>query len=514
MDSFRQRYHELSAASKHLTNSAVFEVRQIDEAIQEVSRKKEFQMLKEHRRRPLLVQYMSDGWSCRVRERLHEGLEDYAHVTRSGRLRLEFLLQRGFFVGNCFSLAHAERVMVLGDPRALRQGRSAWNIFQARVEFFPLPRVAGHRGPLTNVYVFDGLHAETLSKRLHAFHEQFYAMKAEDGADAELGLLRSLEIILTLICASHICSNGVKWAMMHLVSAEIIENLHISIESLNRTCMVFHDCLSDFQSFRVIFVENYDAVDDVRMFWETLGVGGDDLDLLAETNPKWNGVALEADARLRSDPACWKKIRILVLKNLKWHKFSETRWVNVRESTALLFRSLAVGVEGLVDVCKRDKRIATDDLNGFGRCSMEVRRYAAVACLAVYPTESFLRELMVDDRVALRFYELENVLKETANYVLNLKPYVFSRLSAIVGADCDPHELRDMTVQATLAGVAFVDSKILKQCREYPWRLAVGDISANLDMMLREPLGNLSDWATLQIRALVGAGARRRLPRE
>ena len=73
-----------------------------------------------------------------------------SRLSRAGRLRLEFLLERSFAIARGSGAESLDRVMLMRDPRPMQAGKTAWNCFQAKIDFDNTAREMGHTGFVTN----------------------------------------------------------------------------------------------------------------------------------------------------------------------------------------------------------------------------------------------------------------------------------------------------------------------------------------------------------------------------
>lgn len=148
------------------------------------------------------------------------------------------------------------------------------------------------------------------------------------------------------------------------------------------------------------------------MFWRSLGVGSDLVDEFAEADILWDGTYLNVNNGWERDRRGLERVAALVLYSLQWVSFSLTRWVKVGHSARLFFRSLACGVEGLVELCRQDTAVSMYHMNGFSRAKESERLNLAVAAFCSNPCETWLAEVMSADRVLRRSAELRSALEE------------------------------------------------------------------------------------------------------
>ena len=114
---------------------------------------------------------------------------------------------------------------------------------------------------------------------------------------------------------------------------------------------------------------------------------------------------------------------------------------------------------------------------------------------------------MCDDRLCRTLPEVQAVVVEELCYVENLAYAFWERLSNIVG-DTTSSDLRSLAVHVAHTAVAFTYRHVLQVAADYPYKLAYGDVGANLDALHRCP-DLVADPTTMQIRALLESGYNR-----
>ena len=125
-------------------------------------------------------------------------------------------------------------VCLFRDPRPLTAGKSAWNIFQAACNFFPMVRKLGHEGIVVSHYVWDRLMASALSRHVRQRHTLFYQMGAGGQLSGQQALLELKDWVLTSGCSCHDVHNALKWGL-GVSEPQLIgvhKKLWIAIESL------------------------------------------------------------------------------------------------------------------------------------------------------------------------------------------------------------------------------------------------------------------------------------------
>ena len=118
---------------------------------------------------PCLQVFMSDGWSTDIRIQ-YSSFVGKIRVTRTGRLRTEFCMQRSVIKAKIGQ--HMQCVIVMARPRCLGSKKCA-DLWSAATDFQPMLKLAGHRGISLSVYLQDGLFAKPFAKRMFARHDLF-----------------------------------------------------------------------------------------------------------------------------------------------------------------------------------------------------------------------------------------------------------------------------------------------------------------------------------------------------
>ena len=115
------------------------------QALVDLTRQEAHETLQANDGRPVMLVYICDGWSARVRSDHRRQDQSGQKIVRQGRSRQEFLLQRGILrVG---SAGRGEKLhMLFSAPRALHLGKTSWNV--GRAEAHQLCREYCRRGEL------------------------------------------------------------------------------------------------------------------------------------------------------------------------------------------------------------------------------------------------------------------------------------------------------------------------------------------------------------------------------
>ena len=161
---------------------------------------------------PVLQTFMSDGWSCDMRQRVCTTHGD-ASVVREGRMRTEFVLQRAILKskrGDSWNMA-----IKVQRPRALAS-KKCGHVWSAACEFVPVLPLAGHKGISIHVYLQDGLFAKPFGRRMLARHQLFWDRAhcpISFDADEDRQLAEMKDWVIVSRCYAHSCSLALKWGM-------------------------------------------------------------------------------------------------------------------------------------------------------------------------------------------------------------------------------------------------------------------------------------------------------------
>ena len=195
-------------------------------------------LLRENMHRPVLVAYMSDGWSSRVSSRNKVRHGDHCMV-RHNNVRLECVLER-VVLRTPSADGQSNIAMLLGPPRGLAAGKLAWSFFTAACEFVSSPRIVGHEGIIINVVIQDGMLYEPLLRTMRSIRGLYY--DTEGGVDqGDEHVLRQLtEWTVGLKCKSHCCHNAFVWALKRWDADKVGDDCHIVIASLRNCAQALH----------------------------------------------------------------------------------------------------------------------------------------------------------------------------------------------------------------------------------------------------------------------------------
>ena len=458
-DEFVDMFRRLAVVGTTYTQQDYQQALSLSAALQRFSSDSYKRLLHAHSTRPILVAYSADGWGASVSDAVAKQYPgSHLRVCRNGRYRHEFLLQRVVYridsgPGSCIV------GQIFSEPVGLKEGKTALHCFAGCCEFLGTSRFLGHVGISTSVYVQDGALHTALSRLFQSRHALYYT----DGPD--LGFrhaeLENTDWIVCLRCVSHCASSSVKWGLSNLEVESVVDNIFISIAGLRNSSSALMAKVNDFILKRVRFSGTRSGPLEHRLgLWRALDVSPELLDQFAEADFVWDGHDLIVSDELQDQKDSYEKIATLLLHCIHWASFSLTRWVKVGQSARLLFRSLLCGVAGLVDLCRQDKAVSMYHLNGFFRAQEDELRYLAVAAFCTYPCESFLAQVMADDRILRFCAQVKGTIDEELHFLKELPTYVWHRIARHVSPDFQSEELRHLVLEASYKSVGYVHKEV------------------------------------------------------
>ena len=453
---------------------------------------------------PVLQCFMSDGWSCDMRERVgvsHGGIR----VDRRGRMRTEFVLQRAIL--KCRRGDQWHLAVKVQRPRPLAS-KKCENLWTAACDFAPVLALSGHSGVGIHVYLQDGLFAKPFARFMTARHCLFWdsrycPLTFLDDADRQLAELK--DWVYCLRCLAHSCSLALKWGLRSHVlgGADMLEGIHISVSSLLRASKGLFLVVPEFlATYVVLDLPQPENFDDIQFFWTCLDVPPKLIDLFLKVNPVWKDGKLHCSALLSGDPDMVSAVTTVIHFCLHWVDFSETRWTKVGVCGRLFLRSLCIGVEKIQELACKHDAVCKYHLAGFQkRCDASVKQYLAIAALSARPSEGMLLDLLEDDRFLLRHEACRQIIQEEHNYLVEAPAHLFAYVSAILNVDCDWY--MNSVLECSLTSIAYLHMDCFDRLEQAPLKYAMGNIDENLKLLMTD---DVDDLLALKWKSLVAMG--------
>ena len=434
---------------------------------------------------PILCSYSNDGTPMTVRKRVVlQGVAGRTH--REGGASCELLCQRAMFRTRDRTTGGWQTAILLRDPVPLVHGKGADPVFSAAVEFVQTLRQMGHRGIAIQHYSFDrALHAP-LVRRFKQKHAQLGpAWVAPTGPEAgALALFPPavLEWVLDTPCCNHDVHNGLKWSLLQYLSDDLfMKDVFVVIESMRNAFSLLHEELSRWVLTVVSWREGEDLRDPAGALalWSALGCEPRWAEELVELGLEWTGEHLLVHERHRESEEVWSRVMNCVLFAMKLDRFSDSRWCTLGRSARQVVLGQLLGVDSLVHAVLADKSASDYHLGGYRKKSEKVTQFLCLAAFASVPADELLGDMMRDDRLVLHRDEYQGRLKSDFEWLQDLPPVVWDAVAGLC-KDWSGGEMRSQALSSAHTTLGFVHERVWSALDQYPWKLACGDVDANL----------------------------------
>lgn len=431
-----------------------------------------------HAREPVLITYMVDGWGGKVRSRRVRLLAG-VQVVRNAQCHHEFGLQR-VVAQTLTANGDYKMMMALSKPVALKHGRTCFHFFTMACKYLGTPWSYGHKDLSVVVYLMDGGLLDPLAYYLEARHTfpRPVSLATSDAA--------GLEMVFKIRCAAHVGSCGINRGLdIVRQNADTNKTVHVVLSSVRQGSWGILSHVDLFIVRNVRYVDEFSgSIDDIASYWRLMGVEANMIDVVVDIDPIWDGVSLCVNSNVLRQPDGCAQLKVCLDYILRFFNFVDTRWGGVGEPSRCFMRSKSVGLSKLWEMCSED---STDmsHLHGYAQATPPVLKFLAVAAVGSYPGESFLSEMLYDNRVLRRADEFRDAINSEIEYIFSLKSYAWKRLADLTDGGCTPWELRDCCIRVALISSAYIHVECLNATRELPMSLTQGDIKANLLRLMR-----------------------------
>jgi hypothetical protein len=481
---------ELATPHRVLSSQDVSKAAKLCEVVKQYLTNKAKSVVAAASGRAVLFSYGSDGTPMLTRACFKSTLGGHT-VRRYAGKSVEFLVERGF-VKTSDGVGEPIVASLARDPVPLLHGKTAWHMFPPACAFFPLLQRLGHAGIAVSHYCFDRAVFDPLMEKLRQRHAMYHAVQRQNPASDWTPVQECLDWVVGTPCANHDCQNALKWSLKAVLdeedTAQVVHALHIAIASVRNGFDLLHAHLGAFVGETLDFWEGDQETpeDTSYQFWLCLGVDAEIAQILAGLNLFWSGDKLRVARRCREDPMLLEKITHCILHVCRFKQFTDSRWITVGDSSRSLLAAMCLGLGGWVRYTRKDPRASDFYLHGFTHLQPRVLLYCAVGALASPVCDAVLMELLDDDRLAKRAGEIMEIMGNEIQWLAGgINNHTWVRLASVVGA-CPPARLRHITVVAACTIGAFLHKRLFSAALSLPWRLASGDILANLDRLASE----------------------------
>jgi hypothetical protein len=216
-------------------------------------------------------------------------------------------------------------------------------------------------------------------------------------------------------------------------------------------------------------------------FWLCMGVQPEWIDLVARFDPQWVAGRLVVRESSRDGQSSDEDLAKCLLYLYKFKSYSESRWMTLGTSLRLFVAARAAGLDGLVQNVREDPKSSGYYIGGYSKLTEGLRYYTVVAAILGYVPEAFLLEVLEDDRIAMRPKVYKDIVVEEIRYIDSIADFTWGRLARLVSPTTTGTEIRTKVLQGAWVALGFLDQRVFRVVRDYPWKLVVGDIQNNLE---------------------------------
>lgn len=144
------------------------------------------------------------------------------------------------------------------------------------------------------------------------------------------------------------------------------------------------------------------------------------VDILVDLQVRYERGSLKIATKWENDPELPQLLMSILLKVWEWRRFSDSRWASLGASCRSLLAAFLLGLPDYVSDVLSTQGTTTYYLKGFQYMTAEVRALMGLIASSSFVTDSLLVELMEDDRLPLRYNELQQELLMEVEYVETL----------------------------------------------------------------------------------------------
>lgn len=483
----RELLVDFADVSKNLDKEGAQTAAKLCEIAKELLRERAIQFVKRGQGGAILLSYQSDSTPLLAKATYVAQLPDGSHVVRKAGRALELLLQK-VFVKIIAPTGTPSLVCYFRDPVPLDDGKGTWPCFSAACECFPMLQTLGHKGISISHYCFDRALFSSLDRTMRQRHLLFHEVSSQ-GEDSMGGrILGELtDWVVSTPCANHDAQNGLKWGLAWMeCGEETIKKLHIAVESLRNSYNLLVKYLPKFLMSTLTIVQD-SSLANPEEFWVALGMEPVVVQELVELGLCWRDGRLQAFRSAAEGKDFMGRVTACILSVFRFKRFTDSRWCSMGDSCRTLLAAFALGLPALVQLIRSDSRTSDYYISGFGGFDEGASKYAVVASLVSHVCDGFLLALLDDDRVARRREELEDLLLDELQWLSGLSEETWRLLAQLLPGTVPFHDLRSWCVRSASIVEAFIKHKVLRGVAGYPWRLAEGDVAANLRALATDP---------------------------
>ena len=127
-------------------------------------------------------------------------------------------------------------------------------------------------------------------------------------------------------------------------------------------------------------------------------------------------------------------------------------------------------------------------VHGVAKLTQPIKKFACVAAVGSFVSEGVASELLEDARLGRIVDQLSGIVVEEQKCVGSLGSFTWRRIASVTeDENYGAADLQHDVLQSTHTQRAYMDKRFFEEARGYPWKLARGDVQANLKELRGAP---------------------------
>lgn len=435
--------------------------------------------------RPLLLAYIGDGTPVQTKVNFSLRSKDRV-VHRAGYSTKEY------YVHNCFAMYKDEAgkpqvCVLLRDPVPMTEGKTVAAAAAIGLDFLPNPRERGHAGPIVRHVAFDRAQFGALQKVFRRWITKQALQPPSIAANKVPGqLLMLLDWCVQTPCSLHDVHKSLFWSMHHsFPNSDLLKNVFVAIEGCRKSFAQITDYAPRWLS-GVLSIEPEDrleAPEVLRDLWLACGADADLIGELVDLRLLQRGDRIVV-RQGSEDKRLFERVLFCMFSIWRLRRFNESRWGSVGAACRSNIGARLCGLGLLVETILKDPAQSNFHIGGFSKAGKDELEFMTVAALSCYPTDAALLALVADTRLVKRLEHLVGMVEDEMRLLIEMDDAVWDIFARVCG--WHGRRLRSQVLTAAHCSIAGMHWRVFSEVRKYPWRLAQGDINANLQRLREE----------------------------
>ena len=435
--------------------------------------------------RPMLNVKTSDSTPMALKVQSTESLPSSSKVKSSG-LECQDLLSRAQFCRYVDARGDTHTTPILQDPVNLGKGKSVARQVELLERDWEALRQVGHQGIGIEAYVVDRLNIDTYERSWRVIHKRIEQTVLPEAKRKDVET-RCNEWIIVQACALHDAHNALKWAQ-HFSSQDrnLLRDAYVVTSALRRSMGELKRHKSEWITSRLAFHEPWDvaSVDRRRDLFCALDVEPETAELICERlQLEFRDGKLLVNRELEGSAGLVEVLSAVFQSLWRFAPFTESRWLTVGTSSRAVIAAEILGLADIVGFIEsRSGKMYY--LAGHQRLQGEVHQFMTQAALISRVAEAAICILLEDSRVLLKYDELWEAISEELLWISDIGDGIWQDLAERCGLRWEA--MRAEVIAAAHKSFHFFVRRVLWEANQYPWRLARGDVRANLEALRGE----------------------------